>query len=66
MNGWAGVEDPSSPQVLLQGMFAALVGADDARQHKGEGRGLKDMPRSLFAAHSGYDWPSQTVAVPLK
>lgn len=38
MGGWAGVADPSCPQVLLQGMFSALVGADDARQSKDEGR----------------------------
>lgn len=38
MNWWAGVADPSCPQVLLQGMFAALVGAEDARQSKDEGR----------------------------
>lgn len=38
MGGWAGVADPSCPQVLLQGMFAALVGTDDARQSKDEGR----------------------------
>lgn len=38
MNGWAGVADPSCPQVLLQGMSGALVETDDARQRKDEGR----------------------------
>lgn len=35
--GWAGVADPSCPQVLLQGMSGALVETDDARQRKDEG-----------------------------